>query len=68
MSEYRPSFFVPAAWIMVETPNGTVEYFKLDEDGNLILSNGELVPHHVNCLSRADDSSVNQTVSGEIAI
>lgn len=47
MAEYRPSFSVPAAWIAIDMPDGTVEYYQLDEDGCLVLTNGLPIPHHI---------------------
>lgn len=42
----RPVFRVPALWLTVDRPDGTVDYFLLNQDGNLVLTNGEVLPHH----------------------
>lgn len=46
MENFRPSFHVPAVWLTVDRPDGTVDYYQLDKEGNLILTNGLLIPHH----------------------
>lgn len=47
MENFRPSFHVPAVWLTVDRPDGTVEYYELDKEGNLVLTNGLLIPHHI---------------------
>ena len=47
MHNDRPSFRVPAAWLTVAQPDGAVAYFALDASGKLALSNGKLIPHHI---------------------
>lgn len=47
MENFRPSFHVPAVWLTVDRPDGTVEYYQLDEEGNLVLNDGILAPHHI---------------------
>ena len=46
MSLIRPAFHVSAAWLTVDRPDGTVDYFELDEEGELVLHGGNLIPHH----------------------
>ena len=41
-AQIRPAFHVPAVWL-----TGTVDYFELDNEGNLVFTtDGKLVPHH----------------------
>ena len=47
MQNCRPSFRVPAAWLTVVQSDGAVAYFELDEMGDLVLTNGVVVPHHI---------------------
>lgn len=51
---------VPASWITVQQPNGTVEYYELDHQGDLICTNGRLVPYCI-CFppSRCRNSNIN---------
>ena len=70
MAEYRPLFSVPAAWITIDTSDETVEYYQLDEDGCLVLTNGIPIPHHVEkrCDNARQLDTHNQLTSDEIAI
>ena len=47
MQNCRPSFRIPAAWLTVVQSDGAVAYFELDEMGDLVLTNGVVVPHHI---------------------
>jgi hypothetical protein len=47
MFAYPPTDRAAAAWITVEKPDGTIEYYELDAQGGLVLTNGRVVPHHV---------------------
>jgi hypothetical protein len=42
-----PTNRVAAAWVTVQKPNGTIEYYELDARGGLVLTDGHVVPHHV---------------------
>lgn len=45
--QIRPAFHVPAVWLTVDRSDGTVDYFELDDEGNLVLTpDGQLIPHH----------------------
>ncbi|KAK8854121.1 hypothetical protein M9Y10_016671 [Tritrichomonas musculus] len=45
--QIRPAFHVPAVWLTVDRSDGTVDYFELDDEGNLVFtSDGRLIPHH----------------------
>lgn len=39
-------YHVQAQWITVEIANVGLLYFKLTKNGDLDLTNGELIPHH----------------------
>jgi hypothetical protein len=41
----RPSFHIKARWITLDLPSGSY-YYQLDDKGNLIQTNREVVPHH----------------------
>jgi hypothetical protein len=56
MESSRTHYHIPASWITVQRPNGTIEYYGLNPSGGLILTNGRPIPHHV---SWAQDSSEN---------
>ena len=45
--QIRPAFHVPAVWLTVDRSDGTVDYFELDNEGNLVFTaDGQLKPHH----------------------
>ena len=44
MSEGRPNYHIPASWLTVKRPNGTVDFYRLSEDGSLVLINGQIAP------------------------
>ena len=46
MESHRSTFHVQAIWLTVEQPDGAVDYYALDEEGALILTDGKLIPHH----------------------
>lgn len=70
MAEYRPSFHIAAAWIAIDTSDGTVEYYQLDEDGCLVLTDGIPVPHHTEkqCARTRQHNDQKHFTSDEIAI
>lgn len=47
METDRSSFRVPASWITVDRPDGAVEYYKLNTEGDLELVDSQIAPHHV---------------------
>ena len=58
--QIRPAFHVPAVWLTVDRSDGTVDYFELDDEGNLVFtSDGQLIPHHTE-IKRRDESFFNK--------
>lgn len=39
-------YHIQARWITVGLENGGLIYFKLDDNGDLVLTDGEIVPDH----------------------
>ena len=61
-------YHIQARWITVETENGLV-YFLLDDDGELVLTNGKVIPDHFeeycndNCAFGESFSNFNRSCS-----
>lgn len=56
-------YHIQARWITVETENGGLVYFKLDDDGDLVLTNGKVVPDHFEYQNYDDNSEFEENVS-----
>ena len=48
MRSGRPSYHIKAKWVTCFNPDSNIyDVYELDAKGNLVKSNGDIVPHHV---------------------
>ena len=47
MVKFSEGYHIRSKWLTIELDNGIIIFFQLDNDGNLILQNRELIPHHI---------------------
>jgi len=63
MKSGRPSFHIPASWIVISIPGKERVAFKLDKKGNAIKKNGTIQPDPTFDFKRADEQRLAMQLS-----